>query len=66
MTGAADEAKRTLSGRIAEAFSRRTPLEIRGGGTKRFYGNPPTGEGREILETAGPGGGGGVVENLGL
>ena len=64
MTGAADEAKRTLSGRIAEAFSRRTPLEIRGGGTKRFYGNPPTGEGREILETAGPGGGGGLSKIL--
>ena len=54
------DAKRALRGRVAEAFSRGTPLEIRGGGTKRFYGNPPAGEGWEVLETAGADGANGT------
>ena len=44
------DARKELSERIAEAHSRGAPLEVRGGGTKRFYGNPPTGE---VLETGG-------------
>ena len=44
------DARKELAERIAAAHSRRAPLEIRGGGTKRFYGNPPTGE---VLETGG-------------
>ena len=42
------DARKELSERIADAFARGTPLEIRGGGGKRFYGNPPSGE---VLET---------------
>ena len=33
-----------LSSRIVEARNSKTALEIRGGGTKSFYGNPPRGE----------------------
>ncbi len=36
--------------RIRQAASSRTPLRLRGGGTKDFYGNPPRGE---ILDTRG-------------
>jgi glycolate oxidase FAD binding subunit len=36
--------------RIREAAARRTPLRLRGGGTKDFYGNPPRGE---LLDTRG-------------
>ena len=37
-----------LQDRIRLAAERRTPLELRGGGTKRFFGNPPHGE---LLDT---------------
>ena len=37
-----------LQERIREAAERRTPVRLRGGGTKDFYGNPPRGE---ILDT---------------
>jgi glycolate oxidase FAD binding subunit len=33
-----------LAGRILDAAARRVPLRIRGGGTKDFYGRPPSGE----------------------
>ena len=46
----AEDAKKELAERIASAHSRATPLEIRGGGSKRFYGNPTTGE---VLSTGG-------------
>jgi glycolate oxidase FAD binding subunit len=36
--------------RIREAAARRTPLRLRGGGSKDFYGNPPRGE---VLDTRG-------------
>ena len=36
--------------RIRQAAARRTPLNLRGGGTKDFYGNPPRGE---VLDTRG-------------
>jgi len=34
--------------KIVEAAARRTPLRLRGGGTKDFYGNEPRGE---VLDT---------------
>jgi glycolate oxidase FAD binding subunit len=39
-----------LRERVLAAAVDKTPLRIRGGGSKDFYGNPPTGE---LLETAG-------------
>jgi glycolate oxidase FAD binding subunit len=39
-----------LQERIRDAAERRTPLRLRGGGTKDFYGNAPRGE---ILDTRG-------------
>ena len=39
-----------LQQRIREAAQRRTPLRLRGGGSKDFYGNEPRGE---ILDTRG-------------
>lgn len=45
-----DDLLKELAERIATAHARGAPLEIRGGGGKRFYGNPPTGE---LLMTAG-------------
>ena len=39
-----------LRERVLAAAADKTPLRIRGGGTKDFYGNPPVGE---LLETAG-------------
>ena len=36
--------------RIVEAAARKTPLRLRGGGTKDFYGNEPRGE---VLDTCG-------------
>ena len=41
-------ALRRLTERVVSAGSSRTPLEIRGGGTKAFYGGEPRGE---VLET---------------
>jgi len=37
-------ALKRLRDRVREATARRTPLRIRAGGTKDFYGNPTTGE----------------------
>jgi len=39
--------------RVAHARERRAPLEIRGGGTKRFYGEPPVGELLDMTPLAG-------------
>jgi len=39
-----DAAVEALAERIAQARASRTPLAIRGGGTKDFYGNAPAGE----------------------
>jgi glycolate oxidase FAD binding subunit len=40
----------SLQERIREAATRRTPLRLRGGGTKDFYGNAPRGE---LFDTCG-------------
>lgn len=42
-----------LAGRIAEAAENNTPLVIRGGGSKDFYGEPFRPEHAEIIETSG-------------
>jgi FAD/FMN-containing dehydrogenase len=42
-----------LRDRILEARARRTSLDIRGGGTKRFYGEAPRGEPLEVAELTG-------------
>jgi len=42
-----------LIDRVHRARSRRTPLEIRGGGTKAFYGGPARGEPLEMSGLAG-------------
>ncbi|MEA3107338.1 MAG: glycolate oxidase binding subunit [Gammaproteobacteria bacterium] len=42
-----------LRDRILAARDSKTALEIRGGCTKRFYGNPPRGEPLEVRELAG-------------
>ena len=42
-----------LIDRVQRARSRRTPLEIRGGGTKAFYGGPARGEPLEVGGLAG-------------
>lgn len=39
-----DPALDALQGKIRAAAEKRTPLRIRGGGTKDFYGGPPDGE----------------------
>jgi glycolate oxidase FAD binding subunit len=45
-----DTALESLVERVREAVGNRTPLRIRGGGTKDFYGNPPSGQ---VLDTRG-------------
>ena len=42
-----------LCGRVAEAARKRTPLRIRGGSTKDFYGGAPEGEACDISPYAG-------------
>jgi len=42
-----------VAARVAEASKEGTGLEIRGGGTKRFLGNPPTGEVLEVGDIRG-------------
>lgn len=42
-----------LIDRVRDASARRAPLDIRGGGTKRFYGEPPAGEAFEVGELTG-------------
>jgi FAD/FMN-containing dehydrogenase len=42
-----------LIDRVRDARSRQTPLEIRGGGTKSFYGEPPKGEPLDMAGLAG-------------
>lgn len=37
---------------IREAAAHKTALQIRGGGTKHFYGNPVTGQSHTLLDTA--------------
>ena len=46
------DARKAVAEQVAAAFARGTPLEIRGGGGKRFYGHPPA-DGMDVLETAG-------------
>ena len=48
MTAAIDPGLEALQARIRKAAEARTPLRIRGGGTKDFYGGQPLGD---ILET---------------
>ncbi len=42
-----------LIDRVDYARSHRAPLEIRGGGTKRFYGGPPMGEPLDVKDLGG-------------
>jgi FAD/FMN-containing dehydrogenase len=51
--GGSAAALQRLMNRIAAARASNTALEIRGGGTKRFYGNAPRGEALEMRELAG-------------
>ena len=56
-----------VASRVAEAFANNTPLEIRGGGTKRFYGEPPVVESpveSPASDTGGGGEGGGGTETI--
>lgn len=53
MIGVSDAALRRLIDRIREASARHTGLELRGGGTKRFYGNPAHGAVLDTRELAG-------------
>ena len=48
-----DPVLRRLSDRVAAASASRTPVEIRGGGTKAFYGGVPRGEPLDLRELAG-------------
>ena len=49
MAVAADEIVRSLQERVRNAAAAKTPLVIRAGGTKDFYGNPPL-PGHEVLD----------------
>jgi FAD/FMN-containing dehydrogenase len=51
--GADGPALGRLMGCILEARASKRAVEIRGGGTKRFYGNAPCGEALEVRELAG-------------
>jgi FAD/FMN-containing dehydrogenase len=51
--GGSGAALKRLTDRIALARASNTALEIRGGGTKRFYGNAPRGEALDVRELAG-------------
>jgi FAD/FMN-containing dehydrogenase len=44
---------RQLTERVLDARDRHTALEIRGGGTKRFYGNSPRGEALDVRGLSG-------------
>jgi glycolate oxidase FAD binding subunit len=48
-----DAGLRRVSEQIREASAARTALEVRGGGTKSFYGNPPRGEPLDTRELTG-------------
>ena len=48
-----DPAVARLRDRILDARARRVSLDIRGGGTKRFYGEAPRGEPLELAELSG-------------
>ncbi|MDB6087019.1 MAG: linked oxidase [Gammaproteobacteria bacterium] len=50
---AGDVALRRLTDRIVGARQSRTALDIRGGGTKSFYGNEPRGDAFEVGELSG-------------
>jgi glycolate oxidase FAD binding subunit len=50
---AQDKVVAHLVDRVREASARRAPIEICGGGTKRFYGEAPAGSPCEIAELAG-------------
>jgi FAD/FMN-containing dehydrogenase len=53
LSQANDPALHRLVERIAAARARRTPLDIRGGGTKSFYGEAPCGEPLSLAELTG-------------
>ncbi|HTN49121.1 MAG TPA: glycolate oxidase subunit GlcE [Burkholderiaceae bacterium] len=53
MNGHPHPAFERLRDRVRDAVTRHTPLRIRGGGTKDFYGNRPTGELFDPREYAG-------------
>src|SRR5450631_3256257 len=48
-----DPALARLIDRVAAARAERSPLDIRGGGTKAFYGAPPRGEPLDVTQLAG-------------
>ena len=48
-----DAALATLTDRVQAARADKTPLDIRGGGTKAFYGGVPTGEPLDVAPLAG-------------
>ena len=48
-----DPALRRLVDQIRSASASRTALDIRGGGSKAFYGGPPRGEGLDMRQLAG-------------
>lgn len=48
-----DAALATLTDRVQAARADKTQLDIRGGGTKDFYGGPPTGEPLDVTPLAG-------------
>jgi FAD/FMN-containing dehydrogenase len=51
--GSRDTALDHMIDRVAHARTREQPLEIRGGGSKRFYGEAPRGEVLDVRELAG-------------
>jgi glycolate oxidase FAD binding subunit len=53
MTAPTDPALQALIDRVQSARAARTPLEIRGGGTKAFYGGVPSGDPLEVRPLAG-------------
>ena len=48
-----DAALATLTDRVQAARADKTPIDIRGGGTKAFYGGVPTGEPLDVAPLAG-------------
>ena len=50
---ASDPALQRVIDQVRQAHDAGTPLEIRGGGTKAFYGNPPTGQCLDLRDLRG-------------
>jgi glycolate oxidase FAD binding subunit len=55
MNDTRDKALQGLIDRVQAARADKTPLDIRGGGTKAFYGGPPQGEPLDVTPLAGIG-----------